>query len=279
MIHVQSFKRTCSYPSIVLFHLGNTILASPPVLLKNTAANLTALISGDIHHQRPRSHHGASSWSPSRPRATRAIPAPGKTPSWETKPVLLLPFETGNINHREMKWLAKALSSWQGEILQEPSGPPWSSQCRDQGSPSSSLIIQQHESHLQTASCEQKSALSWFTVFVPSITQEKSAVTHWRAFPSPRIATPVLLQRSQKMMSLESHQPKNRNFHGGMQVNIRTKKLGAGWGSPKNMAHVSSVVLFWVCLVGFVFFFKPFCKWKDMEGRDTWTWKIFSNRL
>jgi len=29
VIHVQSFKRTCSYPSIVLFRLGNAVLAFP----------------------------------------------------------------------------------------------------------------------------------------------------------------------------------------------------------------------------------------------------------
>lgn len=77
MIHVQSFKRTRSYPSIVLFHWGNPILAFPPVLLKNTAANLTALISGDIRRRGPQSHHCSSSWSRSSPTASRVIPAPG----------------------------------------------------------------------------------------------------------------------------------------------------------------------------------------------------------
>lgn len=78
--------------ALSFFHLGNVILAFPPVLLKNTAANLTALISGDIHGKGPQSHHKLILLAPVQTPSQQGHPCPGSTRSRQMKPVLLLPF-------------------------------------------------------------------------------------------------------------------------------------------------------------------------------------------
>lgn len=203
MIHVQSFERTCSYPSIVLFHLGNTILAFPPVLLKNTAANLTALISGDIHRKGPQSHHSSSSWTLSRPTASRSIPALGAHGPDRWSPYYYSRSRQGTLITVRLNDLPRARSELMAR--RDIAGAVRSTllflaqhhqehQRGDRGSPSSSLSSHQHDIHLQTAPHEQKFAPSQFTVFVPSITQHKSAATHRRVLPLPKIATPGFLQ-------------------------------------------------------------------------------------